>query len=99
MSYKWIAESRAAKYYNNLEVLNSYEVGKDGQHYFYEVIMVDPRVPEIKPPEVRIPRPPEVRPPRPPPPPPTTNALAVAPRASEGPRSDKKANPARSFFI
>jgi large subunit ribosomal protein L15e len=48
MSYQWIAESRVSKYYNNLEVLNSYEVAKDGQHYFYEVILVDPSRPEIK---------------------------------------------------
>jgi len=48
MSYKWIAEQRADRKYKNLEVLNSYQIGKDGMHYFYEVIMVDPSVPEIK---------------------------------------------------
>jgi len=48
MSYRWIAESRAQRKFTNLEVLNSYQVGKDGQHYFYEVIMVDPSRPEIK---------------------------------------------------
>lgn len=48
MSYQWIAEQRAAKKYRNLEVLNSYFIGKDGLHYFYEVILVDPRRPEIK---------------------------------------------------
>lgn len=48
MSYQWVAESRAAKKYTNLEVLNSYQVGKDGMHYFYEIIMVDPQRPEIK---------------------------------------------------
>ncbi|MBI2044925.1 50S ribosomal protein L15e [Candidatus Pacearchaeota archaeon] len=48
MSYKWIAESRVAKKYPNLEVLNSYQVGKDGIHYFFEVICVDPSKPEIK---------------------------------------------------
>lgn len=48
MSYQWIAESRAQKKYSNLEVLNSYFVGKDGQHYFYEVILIDPEKPEIK---------------------------------------------------
>ena len=47
MSYKWISESRAQKKYVNLEVLNSYNIGKDGKHYFYEVIMVDPSRPEI----------------------------------------------------
>jgi len=48
MSYKWIAESRVAKRYQNLEVLNSYMIGKDGMHYFYEVICVDPSKAEIK---------------------------------------------------
>ena len=48
MSYKWIAEQRAARKYQNLEILNSYLIGKDGIHYFYEVIMVDPSKPEIK---------------------------------------------------
>ena len=48
MNYKWIAEQRVARKYKNLEVLNSYEIGKDGMHYFYEVICVDPQRPEIK---------------------------------------------------
>ena len=48
MSYKWIAEQRAARKYHNLEVLNSYEIGKDGVHYFYKVILVDPFKAEIK---------------------------------------------------
>ncbi len=48
MSYKWIAEQRVARKYKNLEVLNSYNIGKDGMHYFYEVICVDPSRPEIK---------------------------------------------------
>ena len=48
MSYQWIAEQRVARKYRNLEVLNSYQVGKDGVHYFYEVILVDPQRPEIK---------------------------------------------------
>ncbi|MEK6800808.1 MAG: 50S ribosomal protein L15e [Nanoarchaeota archaeon] len=48
MSYHWIAEIRAERKYKNLEVLNSYFVGKDGKHYFYEVIMIDPSRPEIK---------------------------------------------------
>ena len=48
MSYKWIAEQRVSRKYKNLEVLNSYMVGKDGMHYFYEVICVDPSKPEIK---------------------------------------------------
>jgi len=48
MNYRWVAEGRAEKKYPNLEVLNSYPLGKDGKHYFYEVIMVDPSKPEIK---------------------------------------------------
>ncbi|HIG52002.1 50S ribosomal protein L15e [Candidatus Parvarchaeota archaeon] len=48
MNYKWVAQIRAARKYRNLEVLNSYWVGKDGKNYFYEVIMIDPSKPEIK---------------------------------------------------
>lgn len=48
MSYRWVAEIRAARRYLNLEVLNSYPIGKDGKYYFFEVIMVDPSKPEIK---------------------------------------------------
>jgi len=48
MNYKWIAEGRVGKKFRNLEVLNSYPIGKDGINYFYEVICVDPTKPEIK---------------------------------------------------
>ncbi|GAJ21225.1 unnamed protein product, partial [marine sediment metagenome] len=48
MNYKWIAEQRVARKYKNLEVLNSYQIGKDGIHYFYEIILIDPNKPEIK---------------------------------------------------
>ena len=48
MSYQWVAESRAERKYKNLVVLNSYNIGKDGKHYFYEVILVDPSKPEIR---------------------------------------------------
>ena len=48
MSYKWIAEIRVQNKHKNLEVLNSYVVGRDGMNYFYEVICVDPSKPEIK---------------------------------------------------
>lgn len=48
MNYQWVAEMRIARKYPTLEVLNSYEVGKDGMHAFYEVIMVDKTKPEIK---------------------------------------------------
>lgn len=48
MNYQWVAEQRAAKKFTNLEVLNSYKIGKDGKHYFFEIIMLDPESPEIK---------------------------------------------------
>lgn len=48
MNYQWVAEQRAANKYKNLEVLNSYKIGKDGKHYFFEVIMIDPEASEIK---------------------------------------------------
>ncbi len=48
MNYKFIAEQRVARKYPNLEVLNSYPIGKDGVHYFFEVILVDPERSEIK---------------------------------------------------
>jgi large subunit ribosomal protein L15e len=48
MSYQWVAEQRVAKEYRNLEVLNSYKLGKDGKFYFFEVIAVDRNAPEIK---------------------------------------------------
>ncbi len=47
VNYQWIAEQRAQKSFHNLEVLNSYQIGRDGVHYFYEVILVDPKQPEI----------------------------------------------------
>jgi large subunit ribosomal protein L15e len=48
MNYQEIAEHRTARKYKNLEVLNSYYLGKDGIYYFFEVILVDPERPEIK---------------------------------------------------
>ena len=48
MNYRWVAEQRAARKFTNLEVLNSYKTGKDGKHYFFEIILVDPSKPEIK---------------------------------------------------
>ena len=48
MNYRGIAEQRTEKKYKNLVVLNSYQIGKDGMHYFYEVICVDPLMPEIQ---------------------------------------------------
>ncbi len=48
MNYQWVAEQRAQKKFKNLEVLNSYKLGKDGRHYFYEIILIDPTKSEIK---------------------------------------------------
>lgn len=48
MNYQWVAEQRVEKRYPNLEILNSYYLGKDGKHYFFEVIAVDTSKPEIK---------------------------------------------------
>ncbi len=48
MNYKWVAEQRVQNKYRNLEILNSYLLGKDGKYYFFEVIAVDPYMPEIK---------------------------------------------------
>ncbi len=42
-----IAEERVARHYPNMEVLNSYWVGEDGKHKYYEVILVDPYHPAI----------------------------------------------------
>ncbi len=41
-SLRWMAEERVARKYTNLEVLNSYWVGQDGRHKWFEVILVDP---------------------------------------------------------
>lgn len=47
-SLGYIAEEKAARKFRNLEVLNSYYVGEDGQHKWYEIILVDPNHPVIK---------------------------------------------------
>jgi len=47
-SLRLIAEERTAKKFPNLEVLNSYWVGEDGRHKWFEVIMVDKSHPAIK---------------------------------------------------
>ncbi len=47
MNYQQVAENRAAKKYPNCEVLNSYYVGEDGLHYWYEIILVDRANPSI----------------------------------------------------
>ena len=48
MNYQWVAEQRVQKAHPNLEVLNSYKLAKDGKYYYFEVICVDPQMPEIK---------------------------------------------------
>ncbi len=47
-SLQWLAEERAQRRYPNLEVLNSYWVGKDGKYEYFEVIMVDPHHPAVR---------------------------------------------------
>ncbi|HDJ37953.1 MAG: 50S ribosomal protein L15e [Methanosarcinales archaeon] len=47
-SLQMIAEGRAGSKYPNMEVLNSYWVGEDGKHKWYEIILVDPNHPAIK---------------------------------------------------
>ncbi len=47
-NYQTIAEERAQGKFENLSVLNSYELVKDGKHAWFEVIMVDPNHPVIK---------------------------------------------------
>lgn len=47
MNYQQVAEQRAAKKFTNCEVLNSYYVGMDGKHMWYEVIMIERMHPNI----------------------------------------------------
>jgi large subunit ribosomal protein L15e len=47
-SLQRIAEERASRKHLNMEVLNSYWVGEDGKHKWYEVILVDRDHPVIK---------------------------------------------------
>jgi large subunit ribosomal protein L15e len=46
-SLKRIAEERASRKFPNMEALNSYWVGEDGKHRWYEVILVDGHHPVI----------------------------------------------------
>ncbi len=48
INYQRVCEQRVNKKYPNCEVLNSYFVGKDGKHIWYEVIIVDTASPSIK---------------------------------------------------
>src|SRR4030067_2136075 len=47
-SIRLIAEDRTARKFPNMEVLNSYGVGEDGRHKWFEVILVDKNHPVIK---------------------------------------------------
>ncbi len=47
-SLQAVAEQRAARKYQNLEVLNSYWIGEDGRYAWFEIILVDPNNPQIK---------------------------------------------------
>ncbi|QQG40262.1 MAG: 50S ribosomal protein L15e [Candidatus Aenigmatarchaeota archaeon] len=47
-SHQWIAEERAAKKFVNLEVLNSYWVGRDGKSEWYEIVLVDYSHPAVR---------------------------------------------------
>ncbi|MFH1306665.1 MAG: 50S ribosomal protein L15e [Candidatus Micrarchaeota archaeon] len=43
VSSRKMAEQRAGRKYRNMEVLNSYWVGEDGQKKYFEIILVDPK--------------------------------------------------------
>ncbi len=47
-SLQAICEGRAGRKYKNLEVLNSYWVGEDGTHKFFEMILIDPKLTKLK---------------------------------------------------
>lgn len=47
-SFQVVAEQRATRKYPNLEVLNSYMLAEDGQHKWFEVILLDKHHPAIK---------------------------------------------------
>ncbi|MFT4311941.1 MAG: 50S ribosomal protein L15e [Candidatus Woesearchaeota archaeon] len=48
ISYQTICEQRAQSKFVNCQVLNSYWVGEDGKHVWYEVILVDPHSPSVQ---------------------------------------------------
>ncbi|MEW6748744.1 MAG: 50S ribosomal protein L15e [Candidatus Micrarchaeota archaeon] len=47
ISHQAIVEQRVNRIYKNMEVLNSYWVGEDGNYKFYEVILADPAKPSV----------------------------------------------------
>lgn len=48
LSDQAIAEQRANRKFNNMEVLNSYWIGDDGLHKYYEIILIDPIRKEVE---------------------------------------------------
>ena len=46
-SNQLIGEEKVARKFPNLEVLNSYYVGDDGQHEWFEVVLLDPKNPNV----------------------------------------------------
>jgi large subunit ribosomal protein L15e len=46
-SYQEVCEQRASRAFVNCEVLNSYWVGEDGKHVWYEIILIDRDHPNI----------------------------------------------------
>ena len=46
-SKQLIGEEKAARKFPNLEVLNSYHAGEDGQYQWFECILVDPKNPNV----------------------------------------------------
>lgn len=46
-SLQWIGEEKVQRKFSNMEVLNSYHTGEDGMYKWFEVILVDPKHPNI----------------------------------------------------
>ena len=46
-SKQLMGEEKTARKFPNLEVLNSYYVGDDGQHEWFEVVLLDPKNPSV----------------------------------------------------
>lgn len=47
-SYQEVAENRVAEKHPNCEVINSYDVGDDGEYSWFEVIVIDPDNPVVQ---------------------------------------------------
>ena len=46
-NYQWIAEERASRAFPNCAVLGSYQAGQDGQHAWFEIVLVDRAHPAV----------------------------------------------------